>query len=187
MSSAKPQPILSAEETGLRTARKGVETSSVVLVRIVDQIVYKYFKELDAVVDEVYDKLRDKSYEFTLPELDYYIALLPNLMYYAGNCLETLGVEGDTAEAIRQDMFNAEYIKAEGRTIQEKTSFVEQLIVNEQLMALAYKRAYKKARIKLDYADSLLASLKKVHAHRMLEYDKYSNSNGVNFKNNSRR
>ena len=167
------------EDVKIRTIKSQVESNSDTIIRISDQLTKQYCKDLDNAIDEIHDLLR-RDDEMTVRQLNYYISYLPVLMYYAGTAVEDLGIEGDTAKAIRQDAFNEAYLSLDTGTVQEKTSTAQQVAVNEQVVENAFIRAYKKAKNRIEVASTLHGSLKKVLQWRIseLEVTRTNNYNG---------
>ena len=176
------------EDAGLRKCKQHTENNADVITRVVDSIVDRYCHELDEAVDDVY-RLLHSSREISVADLNYYIALLPTHMYYVGNALENIGIQGDSAAAIRRERFDKAYLQVEGKTINDKQSAANQLVINETLIEQAFSRAYKKTRSRLDYADSLLNSLKKILQWRMseMEVTGHTKGEGTNFQARNRR
>lgn len=161
---------LSIDETGARQAKKDVEVSSASVLKIVDQLVKKYCRDLDTVVKEVEDLLRNKE-ELLVEDLRYYISYLPTQLYFANNALEDLGVEGDVAKAIRAEAFNEAYLNSVEGTVKAKTSDAQKLVVNEQLIEDVFVRAYKKAKARIDHALTLHSALKKILQWKITELE----------------
>lgn len=183
MSKMQLQVSTHADEVRVRTVKSQVETDSATLKRVVDQLTKKYCKELDNAIDEISDLLQDKS-QLTVDQLNYYISYLPILMYYCGNGIEELGIEGDTAKVTRQEAFNSAYLEVTEKTVQGKTSAAQQMVLSEQLIENAFLRAYKKCKSRLEMANTLHSSLKKVLQWKIseLEVSGYAGSNGTNFR-----
>lgn len=158
------------DDSKVRTLKHEVEVGSETLLKVVDQLTKKYCKELDNAIDEVGELLKDKS-DLVVDDLNYYISYLPILMYYAGNSIEDLGIEGDTAKAVRVEAFNAAYLEVDEKTVQAKTSAAQQLVITEQLVENAFSRAYKKCKSRIEMASVLHSSLKKVLQWRISEME----------------
>lgn len=177
------------EDEGLRKCKHKTEENADVITRVVDSIVDKHCHELDEAVDDVY-RILHSSREISIADLNYYIALIPTQMYYVGNALENIGIQGDSAAAIRRERFDKAYLEVEGKTINDKQSAANQLVISETLIEQAFSRAYKKTRSRLDYADSILNSLKKILQWRMseMEVTGHTKGEGTNFQaRNNRR
>ncbi len=170
------------DESKVRTIRNQVEQDSGTLKRVVEQLVKKYCRDLDKAVNEINELLEDKQ-NLNADDLNYYVAYLPVLMYYVGNGIEELGIEGDTAKVSKQEAFNKAYLEAEEKTVQAKTSHAQQVVISEQLVESAFSRAYKQCKNKIEMANILHSSLKKVLQWKLseLEVSKYSQSNGTGF------
>lgn len=176
------------ENDNIRKCKQKTEDTAETITNVVDSIVDKYCHELDEAVDDVY-RILHSSREITIDDLNYYIALIPTQMYYVGNSLENIGIQGDSAAAIRRERFDKAYLEVEGRTINDKQSAANQLVINETLIEQAFLRAYKKTKSRLEYADSILNSLKKILQWRMseMEVTGHTKGEGTNFKVRRRR
>ena len=177
------------EDEKLATCKKQAEDYASIITNVVDRIVGQYCQDLDDTVDAVYTILHS-SKEITIDDLNYYIALLPTQMYYVGNALENIGIQGDSAAAIRRERFDKAYLEVEGKTINDKQSAANQLVISESLIEQAFARAYKQTRSRLDYADSILSSLKKILTWRTseMEVTGKTKGEGTNFEaRNNRR
>lgn len=170
------------EDSNLSRCKKQTEDYADVITKVVDSIVDKNCHELDEAVGDVY-RILHSSREISIDDLNYYIALIPTHMYYVGNSLENIGIQGDSAAAIRRERFDKAYLEVEGKTINDKQSAANQLVVSETLIEQAFSRAYKKTRSRLDYADSILNSLKKILQWRMseMEVTGHTKGEGTNF------
>lgn len=174
---------LQPDEAKVRTLKHDIETSSITMTKIVDQLTKKYCKDLDNAVFEIQNLLKNKD-DLHIEDINYYIAYLPILLYYAGTGLEHLGIEGDTAKAVRQETFNEVYLEVEEKTVQAKTSAAQQASVSEQLIENAFARAYRQVKNRIEVANTLHSALKKVLQWRMTELEVTSRNamNGTNFR-----
>lgn len=177
--------VLTGDSPKVRTLKREIEQSSIPMIQIVDQLTKKYCKDLDNAIDEIQDLLKNRE-DLDIGKINYYIMYLPILMYYAGNAIEDLGVEGDTAKAYRQEAFNDAYLAVEEKTVQAKTSAAQQETVNEQVIENAFTRAYKKAKSRLEMANILHSALKKVLQWKISELEVTGNNpgSGTNFRRN---
>lgn len=177
--------LLKDEGAEIRTLKTEIEQGSLPMIQIIDQMMKKYCRELDNAIDEILDLLKTKD-EITVEQLNYYVLYLPILMYYAGNAVENLGVEGDTAKAYRLEEFNKAYLEVQEKTVQGKTSAAQNAVQNEQVLENAFGRAYKKAKSRIEVANTLHGSLKKVLQWKISELEITGHSSGVgtNFRGN---
>lgn len=183
MSKLSLSATLNPNEAKVRTLKTEVEKSSSTLTNIVDQLTKKYCKDLDNAIFEVQNLLKNRD-EINVDDLNYYIAYLPILLYYAGNGLEHLGIESDTAKALRQESFNEYYLESSEGTVQARTSDAQQMVLSEQLVENAFARAYKQVKNRIETANTLHSSLKKVLQWKMteLEVTMRTSGSGTNFR-----
>ena len=155
----------------IRTLKNKVEKNSEVIKDVVDSIVAKYLRELDNIMVDTRnlieqlgdDKMSDEDLErITLQ--------LPIYYYFACGGLEDLGVESENASAVKEEIYNEVYLKIEG-TIQDKTHAAELETFEERMVEVAYNRAYKKLKIKLDGIDKMFSAAKKIISKRMKDRD----------------
>ena len=98
----------------------------------------------------------------------------------------------DSSSAIRKEKYDNLYVIAAGKTIPDKQAETRKLVMNEEVIESAYKRAYKKVQSKLEQADKILASLKRIQGWQIAELETQQyNSKGVSLnarnKRNSRK
>lgn len=155
----------------LRTLKRRVETNSKEVDRLVEMIVTKYNKDLDDFIRQMRDLVHDRDKrqrDLTDVEIEIMCLKIPLFMYFAASGLETLGVEGDSAKAVKLEVFNAKYLNYEG-TIKDKEKYAELETMNEYVVEIAYTRAYKKLKTQIEMAEHLFSGAKKILSKRMLE------------------
>ena len=155
----------SVNETQARNVKRKVELDSRTLNKIVDTIVNKYSRDLDEIIENMQEILKDTD-NITDDKLIYYTTLIPTNIYFAGAGLESLGVEKDTAEATKKEIYTEAYMKAEG-TIKDKTSEYFNIALHETFIEVAYDRAYKKLKLKIEHAVLVANSVRKVLDYRI--------------------
>ena len=172
-----PQIDIRLEE--LAQASKNAEDYGEIVNVVVDEVVRKATKQLDELIYEIQNLLKDVQ-SISVEDLNYYIAYLPTVMYFTTDRAEIVGIKMDSSSAIRKEKYDDLYVLAAGKTIPDKESETRKLVMNETVIETAYKRAYKKVQSKLEHADKVLASLKRVHQFRLndIELTNY-NSKGV--------
>lgn len=141
--------------------KQEVITSSKMVIEIVNGLVSQYNSDLDDYIDGISDVILNSSERLTDYDIERMVLKLPLFIYYAGSGLEDLGAQTDVAKAKRAEMFNDAFINANG-TINDKNSQAEQLVLNETIVEVAFGRAYKKLKSKLDTAARLHDSVKKI-------------------------
>lgn len=157
------------EELKLRQIKSRVEQSSITLERLIDNIVSKYDRELDEEIEKVKLALEEKE-KLSDEEVENLVMKVPVFMYFSSNGVETLGVEADMAKQVKLEVYNQKYLEAEG-TINDKKAEAESMVINEQLVEIAFSRAYKKLKTKLEMAEHVFSGAKKVLSKRMQDID----------------
>lgn len=140
------------------------------LNHIIDDIIRPYTKELDEYVEFIKeDLLQDGNNPPTAEELDDICINLPVFIYYASSMQERLGIKEDISKAIYKEIYHSVRDNLEGGTVADKNSLAELASQEEYITSMLYKRAYKIVCNKVDAAQELLSSCKKVISRRMSE------------------
>lgn len=148
-----------------------VEDHSSILTDIVNEIIEPYCKDLDRYVMFIRDCLKDGETPPTNDELDDFCMNLSTLIYFAGGMCEQLGIRDDISKAVYKEVYNdARSALSEG-TIADKDSIAELQAQQEQITSVCYNRAYRIVKAKVDAAQELLASCKKVLTRRCQEFE----------------
>lgn len=147
-----------------------IEKNSLLIDEIVNKLVQDYCKSLDEYVKFIQNVLQDIEHPPTDLELDDFVMNLPVLLYFTGEGMESLGIREDTAKAIKMEKYNEIYNKVKG-TIADKTALAETESQIEFITNMAYSRAYKKIKSRLELGNELLQSIKKVITRRTSEYE----------------
>lgn len=147
-----------------------IDKNSKLIDEIVDGLVESYCKPLDDYVRFIEKVLQDIKHPPTDLELDDFVMNLPVLLYFTGEGMESLGIKEDTSKAIKMEKYNEVYNQVKG-TIADKTALAETESQAEYITNMAYSRAYKKIKLRLDLGNELLQSIKKVITRRTSEYE----------------
>lgn len=158
------------DETNIKKIQDRVEEDSKALMDIVDAIIQPYCKDLDNYVGFIKDCLKDGEKPPTNEELDDFCMNLSTLIYFAGGMTEQLGIKDDISKAIYKEVYNSERDKGQG-TVADKDSLAELASQQELLTNVCYNRAYRIMKAKIDNAQELLSSCKKVLSRRMAELE----------------
>lgn len=148
--------------------RLHVEDNSQVVDKIVLDIIEPYISDLDTYVSFVSDCLKDGNNPPSDAELEDFCLNLSAKIYWASGGQELLGIRADISEAVRKETFNNARDEHKG-TVQDKNSKAELASQQEQLVSICYQRAHKTMKAKVESAQELLGSCKKVLTHRMEE------------------
>lgn len=151
--------------------RLQVENNSKELDQVVDSIIKDYCEELDNQVMDIDECVRDDENPPLAEDLDYFIMNLSTLIYFASSKLEGLGLRDDISKAIWKETYNSVRDGLERGTIDDKNSKAELEAQYEQIVNICYNRAWRMLKAKVENAQELLASLKKVISRRMQEIE----------------
>lgn len=172
----KPKlPRIDIREQEIAKAREPVEMYGDIVDNVVTELVKDATLELDECIRDIMLHLKSPQ-EMNVPLLNYYIGYLPTIIYFSGDKAETLGIKSDSSSAIRKEKYDDMYALATGRTIPDKQSETSKLVLNETVVESAYKRAYKKCQTKIEAADKVLNSLKKILQWRISELETTGNT-----------
>lgn len=143
--------------------------------QLLDETVYKiidpFCSELDRYVKFVASMLKDGEHPPTDAELEDCCMNLSTYIYFAAGACETLGIRDDVSKALYKEAYHSARASQDSGTIADKDSMAELASREQQLTNLVYNRAYKLMKSKVDTAQELLSSCKKVLSHRMLQIE----------------
>ena len=137
---------------------------------IVKGIIKPYTKELDEYVQFIKDILKDGENPPTIQELEDFCMNLSTDIYFAGGMQEQLGIKDDIARAVYKEVYNTSRDEKSG-TIADKNSLAELASQQEYLTNVCYTRAYKMTKAKIEAAQEILASCKKIISRRISEME----------------
>jgi hypothetical protein len=123
------------------------------------------------------DCLTDGEKQPTTQELEDFCLNLSTYIYFAGAMCEYLGIRDDIAKAVYKEMYNNSRDAIDKGTIADKNSLAELASQEEAIISAAYTRSYKIVKSKVENAQELLGSCKKVLSHRITE-EEMTNFNG---------
>lgn len=146
-----------------------VEANSKVINSVVSEIIEPYCRDLDHYVKFIADILKDGQNPPTAQELDDFVLNLSTYIYFASGMCEQLGIKDDISKAIYREMYNSTRASQSTGTVADKDSFAELASQQEQLTNICYSRAYKTLKAKIESAQELLSSVKKVITRRIQE------------------
>lgn len=136
------------------------------LLEISNKICGEFTSHLDKLMEKIYrDVIKDQIDDKTLER---YFLELTNLIYFCGDKLEALGIEQVVASARNQEIFNRIYQEAEG-TIKDKQSQAEEGSKYEYFLKAVYDSVYKRIKMKMDAAENMVSTLKRVQMARVAE------------------
>ena len=163
--------ISSADMGKIAGIRKEVEDNSKVIDDIVFDIINPFVKDLDNYVNFIRECLKDGENPPTTAELDDFVMNLAAYIYFASGACEQLGIRDDISKAVYKEMYHSKRSEISHGTVADKDSIAELESLQEQITNIAYNRAYKTMKAKVDNAQELLSSCKKVLSHRLSEME----------------
>lgn len=164
--------------TEIETIQNKVENHSNTVDGIVNAIIKPYSEDLDRYVSFIRDCLKDGERPPTDEELDDFCLNLSTLIYFSGGMCEYLGIRDDISKAVYKDIYHESRSKLEKGTVADKDSLAELASQKEALVNVCYTRAAKMMKAKVENAQELLGSCKKVLTRRMQEYNLTHQSGG---------
>lgn len=148
-----------------------VEDTSKTINDIVDSIIKPYSKDLDEYVRFIKDCLADGQNPPTDAELEDFCMNLSTYIYFASGMTEQLGIRDDIARAVYKETYHNIRQEQDKGTVADKDSIAELNSQQELLTSICYTRAWKTMKAKVESAQELLQSCKKVLSRRMTEME----------------
>ena len=158
-----------ADKKKVDKVQNQVEEDSKQIDDIVYGIIEPYCKHLDEYVDFISQVLQDGENPPTDQELDDMCINLATRIYFAGGLCEQLGIRDDISKAVYKEMYHTSRASLDKGTVADKDSLAELASQEEFVVSSAYTRAYKTMKAKVENAQELLQSIKKVIGRRMQE------------------
>lgn len=157
------------KDDSIRSIKVHVEENSAIIDKIVLDIINPYCKDLDKYIHFIASCLQDGENPPTCAELDDFCLNLSTYIYFAGGMCEQLGIRDDISRAVWKETYNTARANQESGTVADKDTNAELMAQQEQLTNICYSRAYKIMKSKVENAQELLSSCKKVLTRRMSE------------------
>ena len=149
--------------------KSNIEDNSKEIDEIINTIIQPYCKDLDKYVKFIASCLKDGENPPTTAELEDFCMNLSTYIYFAGGLCENLGVRDDIAKAVYKEQYHTSRNSLEKGTVADKDSLAVLHSQKEYVISMAYARSYKTMKAKVEAAQELLSSCKKVLSHRMQE------------------
>lgn len=147
-----------------------VDKHSKIITDIVNEIIKPYCYDVDNYVSWIKDILADGTNPPTDEELEDMCLNLSTRIYFMSEACEQLGIKDDLSKAIRNEIYNKKRDDING-TIADKDAYAELESQKEQITNICYSRAYKIVKSKVENAQELLQSCKKVLSRRMVSLE----------------
>lgn len=140
--------------------------------KLIEDIAFNISKEFTQELDKVMGickSIFQSKDKITNQEIEDLLAQLPSILYFVNEGQEAVGIKQDIAEITRKTNYNIAREKANG-TIADKNTTAEGQVINEAINEIIYQRAYKLIRAKIEMAQEMINSLKRIFDARMMEY-----------------
>ena len=143
--------------------------------KVATETAIKYTELLDKLMRKIYSNVVNK--DATDGQLEKYYLELTNTVYFMGDKLEQLNINGDMAKASEKEVYNNAYLanqvkdseKKNKTTVAENQAVAEQESQYEAVVSSIYDHAYKMVKFKIDAAKDMINTLRKVISRRMQE------------------
>lgn len=153
-----------------------VQNNSELVAELSEKVVVKYTEDLDNIMQKLNSILLGETPP-TTDELERYLLLLTNTLYFVGEQAEHVGVFDDVGKATFKDAYNKAYLESismtgkDGKkpTVAEITATAETQVLEDSLVSNIYTRAYKLFKFKVDAAYEMVKSISKIISKRMSE------------------
>ena len=145
-----------------------ISENSKLIEDIAFNISREFTQELDKVMGICKSIFQSKD-KITNQEIEDLLTQLPSILYFVNEGQEAVGIKQDIAEITRKTNYNIAREKANG-TIADKNTTAEGQVINEAINEIIYQRAYKLIRAKIEMAQEMVNSLKRIFDARMMEY-----------------
>lgn len=149
--------------------KKKIEVDADMLNTVIYRIIKPYCKSLDDYVEFITNMLHDREKPPTTSELEDFCMRLSTDIYWAAGMCEQLGIRDDIAKALYKEIYNTARDNEVDGTVADKNAIAELKSQQEYLTSVCYTRAYKLMKAKVENAQELLSSCKKVLTHRIEE------------------
>lgn len=146
-----------------------VEENSGKLERTINEIIEVYSGELDEYLNFVRGILRNDEQPPTDAELDDFALNISTLIYFTSVGCEQMGIRDDLSRAAYKEAYNVARSLLDKGTVADKNMQAEIDAQAEHIVNIVYSKAYKILKAKVESAQEVLASVKKVMSRRMNE------------------
>lgn len=140
--------------------------------KVIEDIVYDIVKQYTFPLDEkmtICRNIFNSPDKITNEEIEDLLAQLPSCLYFVTEGQEVIGIRESIAEMSKKEAFIIAREKATG-TIQDKNTTAEGASLEEAINQIIYNRSYKMIKSKIDMAQEMINSLKRIFDARMADY-----------------
>ena len=146
-----------------------VEENSAELDNTINDIIERYSGELDEYMLFVMGILRNDEQPPTDAELDDFALRLSSLIYFTSVGAEQMGIRDDLSSSAYKEAYNVARSMQKSGTVADKNAQAELDAMTEKVVSIVYSKAYRILKAKVESAQEVLSSVKKVMSRRMTE------------------
>ena len=146
-----------------------IEENSAEIDKTINDIIERYSGELDDYVNFVRGILRNDEQPPTDAELDDIIMNLSTMIYYTSVGAEQMGIRDDLSSSAYKEAYNIARSSQKTGTVADKNTQAELDARAEKIVNIVYNKSYRILKAKVESAQELLSSAKKVLSRRMNE------------------
>lgn len=148
-----------------------VEQNSTELDNIINEIIERYSGELDEYMQFIIGILRNDEQPPTDAELDDFALRLSSLIYFTSVGAEQMGIRDDLSSSAYKEAYNVARSMQKSGTVADKNAQAELDAMAEKVVSIVYSKAYRILKAKVDSAQEVLSTVKKIISRRMSEYE----------------
>lgn len=148
-----------------------IEENSAEIDKTVNDIIERYSGELDDYMSFIMGILKDDKQPPTDAELDDFIMRLSTLIYFTSVGAEQMGIRDDLSSSAYKEAYNVARSMQKSGTVADKNTQAELDAMTEKVVSIVYNKAYRILKAKVESAQEVLSSCKKVLSRRMAEYN----------------
>lgn len=148
-----------------------IEQNSTELDKTIADITERYSGELDDYMQFIMGILRNDEQPPTDAELDDFALRLSTLIYFTSVGAEQMGIRDDLSHSAYKEAYNVARAVLKTGTVADKNTQAELDTMTERVVNIVYNKSYKILKAKVESAQEVLSSVKKVMSRRMNEYE----------------
>ena len=148
-----------------------IEGNSAELDHTINDIIERYSGELDDYMQFVRGILRNDEQPPTDAELDDFALNLSTLIYFTSVGAEQMGIRDDLSHSAYKEAYNVARSLQKSGTVADKNTQAELDATAERVVNIVYSKAYKILKAKVESAQEVLSSVKKVMSRRISEFE----------------
>ena len=146
-----------------------IEENSAEIDKTINDIIERYSGELDDYMSFIRGILRNDEQPPTDAELDDFALNLSTMIYYTSVGAEQMGIRDDISQSKYKEAYNVARSLQKSGTVADKNTQAELDAMAEKVVNIVYNKSYKILKAKVESAQEVLSSVKKIISRRMNE------------------